>query len=98
MPDYYYWEEPEPSSVSYESYMRLQKEYEDLKEKYYDAEDDRDWFKSFIKKFIEEGNKEDQPLSEAYARMFEVYKSEGYEDYFKEEKDKEEKRKANQDR
>lgn len=39
--------------------------------------------KKFIKKFIEEGDKDNQTLEEAYSRMFEFYKSNGYEKYNK---------------
>ena len=60
-------------------------ELEDGTELFDDSEEEylRYKLKRFIKKFIEEGNKENQTLEDAYYRMFEFYKSEGYEKYFK---------------
>lgn len=80
-----WWEEPEPR-ISYDSYVELEKENEDLKDENYDLKEDLGFCKRFIRKFIEEGNKEGQTLKEAYARMFEYYKSEGYEEIISENK------------
>ena len=46
-----------------------------------ELEDDVEYYKAFVRKFIEEGNKENQTLEEAYSNMFEFYKEKLYDQY-----------------
>ena len=73
-------------SMSWEDYHDLEDEMENQREKISNLEDDVEYYKNFIKKFIEEGNKKEQTLEEAYAKTFEFYVSEGYDEDFKKNK------------
>ena len=60
---------------------QYEKEIENLKQEKYDMEEDIAKLTYFLNRFIFEGNRTDKTLEEAYAKMFEIYKSEGYEKY-----------------
>ena len=75
--------EPDNITISYDLYHELNDTIEEQKGEISNLQEDLEYGKEFIKKFIEEGNKEGQTLDMAYAKMFEYYKSKNYEEYCK---------------
>lgn len=60
-----YYEEPEPSHVSYEQYNELRNDYERLEEKYHDVNFKLEELTSYVKEVCESKNY-DEKIGELY--------------------------------
>ena len=78
---YYETLESETLTISWDRYHEIEEKEEEQYHKICELEDDVEYYKAFVRKFVEEGNKENQTLEEAYSNMFEFYKEKLYDQY-----------------